>query len=158
MEITRQRKKKDVMNDKRRALAKEKLISGNYSPLQYLQNVSHSLSDTNHVEKPTLSDITDDSEYSDETEIEVRNPVCVVCLQIRDVTYLFLPCRHANCCQNCSELLEQLNQPCPTCRTSIESRLRFFNNHLLFIIYYHLFFFTTIKYSLFSHSLSYIIN
>ena len=77
MEITRQRKKKDVMNDKRRALAKEKLISGNYSPLQYLQNVSHSLSDTNHVEKPTLSYITDDSEYSDETEIEVRNPVCV---------------------------------------------------------------------------------
>ena len=39
LEITRPRKKKNVLHEKRRALFKAKLISGCYSPLQYLKSI-----------------------------------------------------------------------------------------------------------------------
>ena len=129
MEITKPRKKKDIVNDKRRALSKEKLISGSYSPLQYFNSIESTLGNVNYLEEPDLSDsdISNDSDSSVETELEVRNSECVVCLQRRDTTYLFLPCRHANCCKNCSDMLEQQDQRCPTCRTKIDSRLQIFS-------------------------------
>ena len=60
----------------------------------------------NYVEELDLSDLSD-SESSHETEMELRNTQCVVCLQRKDATYLFLPCRHAICCRDCSDRLEQ---------------------------------------------------
>ena len=60
------------------------------------------------------------------------NPICVVCLQPRQSTWIFLPCRHANCCGDCSRMIEQLEQSCPTCRTPIDSRLQIFLNSLKF--------------------------
>ena len=102
---------------------KKKLISGCYSPLQYLKSIGCTIGNENYAEELYLSDLSD-SESSHETEMEVRNTQYVVCLRRKYTTYLFLPCRHANCCRDCSDSLEQQDQRCPTCRTQIETRLQ----------------------------------
>ena len=73
-----------------------------------------------------LSD-TDESETSDnESEIQVVENICVVCLRPRTPTWVFLPCKHANCCAECSERIEELNQTCPVCRSPIISRFQIY--------------------------------
>ena len=83
------KKEKCITYEKHRVLFKEKLISGCYSPLQYLKSIGCTIGNDNYGEELDLSDIFD-SESSHETEKEVRNTRCVVCLQRKDVTYLFL--------------------------------------------------------------------
>ena len=136
IELTRSRKKKDVLNDKRRALCKEKLISGIYTPLQFVQSMANSLENfTNEpdniltdVSDASLSDVCEVCELNNNTDTSHTNNACVVCLQIRTNTWIFLPCRHANCCGPCNEMLEQQELPCPTCRATIENRFQIYLN------------------------------
>ena len=73
-----------------------------------------------------LSD-TDESDTSDnESENPVVENICVVCLRPRTTTWVFLPCKHANCCVACSERIEKLNQTCPVCRAPIISRFQIY--------------------------------
>ena len=58
---------------------------------------------------------TDDN---DGPEVHQQQADCCVCLLHRETTVVFLPCRHANCCENCSIHLEQ----CPICGSTIEER------------------------------------
>lgn len=46
---------------------------------------------------------------------------CVVCLEANK-SYLFLPCKHACCCEACAKFLKQ----CPICRKNIESSFKIF--------------------------------
>ena len=82
------------------------------------------------MEDLDLSEISDDAES--ETEMKTRDSQCVVCLQPKDATYLFMPCKHANCCRDCIDRLEQHNQRCPTCRTQIEC------TNICTLLYFHI--------------------
>ena len=46
---------------------------------------------------------------------------CVICLE-KNKCYVFLPCKHACCCEECSKNLKQ----CPVCRNNIESSFKIF--------------------------------
>ena len=71
----------------------------------------------------TLS--SNDSEDESEEIISAGN-VCVVCLSPRTTTWIYMPCRHANCCTECSERIYELGQPCPVCRTEIDNKFQIF--------------------------------
>ena len=63
--------------------------------------------------------------------------MCVVCLRIRNETWIFMPCRHANCCAGCGQTLVDLGQQCPVCRSTIETRFQILINsiHIVFRTY-----------------------
>ena len=119
IEISRPRKKKNIANDMLRRQCKRKLEEGVYTPEQYL----FALGST--VELDTSSQQVDDtSSGSDEDNEQVNNQLlCCVCLQVRASTILFYPCRHARCCQDCSE---QVGNLCPICRSTITDRIPIF--------------------------------
>ena len=108
-EITRSRKKRDRIIDERRTKGKEKLSSGNYTPMQFLESISHSLLTSREILDETS--FLDNSGESDQVE-EPESPVtkdnqCLICLLPLNTTWIFMPCRHANCTQ-CSDMIEQL--------------------------------------------------
>lgn len=50
--------------------------------------------------------------------------------ELRNEKWIFMPWRHANCCNQCSQRIEEFGQTCPVCRSVIESRFQIFtNNH-----------------------------
>ena len=118
--ITRNRKLKDIQNDSFRTQSKEKLLSGEYSPTQNMDAIASSIHpDTNPIS--LLGDCPDESLLDEEPEDDIQVNCCV-CLLQRVTTVLFLPCRHAKCCEKCSASLEQ----CPLCRCNIEQRFNMF--------------------------------
>ena len=125
-EISRPRKKKDVKNSELRSIYKQRLSDGDYTPWQYLKAISHTIGNIT-CETSTL--VSNDSEDSEEIiEPTPENSICVVCLAPRTTTWIFLPCRHANCCTECSKIIEDLEQPCPVCRTVIENRFQIYTS------------------------------
>ena len=125
-EISRPRKKQDIKNSERRSICKQKLSDGDYTPWQYLKAISHTIGSI----KSDYTMISSDSEDNNEDNIEriVEDIKCVVCLAPRTATWVFMPCRHAICCTECSQTIEDLGQPCPMCRSMIESRFQISNN------------------------------
>ena len=119
IEISRPRKKKNIANDMLRSQCKRKLEEGVYTTEQYLFALG------SKVELDTSSQQVDDtSSGSDEDNEQVNNQLlCCVCLQVRASTILFYPCRHARCCQDCSEQVANL---CPICRSTITDRIPIF--------------------------------
>ena len=105
-EITRSSEKKHIMNNERRKQCKEKLISGSYTSVQFLQNIIYSLGNATLSEETTFSDSADIYEESEPDRIQTNQ--CVVCLQPRSSTWLFMPCKHTNCCTYCSDRIKQL--------------------------------------------------
>ena len=105
-EISRPRKKKYIYNDERRSVCKQKLSCGDYNPMEFLDAISHTIGNIKSQE----IDFTSDSEYSDEefTESTVESNQCVICLAHRTATWVFMPCRHATCCTECSQTIEEL--------------------------------------------------
>ena len=74
----------------------------------------------------SISDITDESNKEEEgQESPVRN-LCIVCLTEREATWLFLLCKHANCCTDCSNIITETAQTCPTCRAAIVDKIQIF--------------------------------
>ncbi|KAI6650563.1 hypothetical protein LOD99_7613 [Oopsacas minuta] len=126
-EITRPSKKKNVMNNEHRKRCKEKLLSGSYSPIQFLERISCYIGNATSLEDTINSD---DSDMLEEPESfgSIETNKCVVCLQTRSSTWVFMPCRHANCCTQCSDTIDQLQQTCPTCRGIIEGKFQIFLN------------------------------
>ena len=80
-----------------------------------------------------------DEEPEDDTQVN-----CCVCLLQRVTTVLFLPCRHAKCCEKCSASLKQ----CPLCRCNIEQRFNIFTIFSFQYIYCCLLFFFQYVFSL----------
>ena len=121
IDITRNRKLKDIENDSLRSNCKQKLESGEYSPIVYL----HSIANSTHIDTGSLNgEFQDDSssEVDEDNEEHSQNTICCVCLLPRESTVIFLPCRHAKCCEECSAHLEK----CPICRCTIEDRFNIF--------------------------------
>ena len=129
LRIIRSIKKKNVQNDQRRQKYAEYLVPGKYTTLEYFQAISHpvgSFTETN--ESYSCFDYNDDSSVSTLAHnIKIAN-MCVVCLNSRDTTWVFIPCKHANCCGNCSDTNVQLGQTCPICSSPIENSFQIFLN------------------------------
>ena len=113
--ISRPRKRRNVIKDECRSKIRDHLINGNYTPWGYLEEMSKTIGkiadhyiDTEHFDYSDNSE-TEDNSYSTSTTI-------------------FLPCRHANCCEECSDKIEELGHTCPTCRSPIEEKFRIFTN------------------------------
>ena len=105
-EITRSRKKDVRLNLEHRNECKEKLVSGNCTPWEYLRVISRSLKDTVSLQDSSVICVSDDSEDENDQEDPLIQPdtqnICAICLAPRDATWLFFPCKHANCCTHCT--------------------------------------------------------
>ena len=65
-----------------------------------------------------ISNLNISEEKNDKENIDVR---CVICLE-NNKNYLFLPCKHLACCENCSKNIKN----CPICRKKIDSTLKIY--------------------------------
>ena len=102
-----------------RSQCKHKLEEGVYTPEQYLFALGSTVELDNSSQQ-----VDDTSSGSDEDSEQLNNqPLCCVCLRVRESTVLFYPCRHARCCQDCSE---QVGNLCPICRSTITDRVPIF--------------------------------
>ena len=124
LEISRPRKKRDLQNFERRRIIKQKLSDGEFNPWQYLKAISHTIAKV----KTDINNPSSESEDSDEEDTPVEEKKCVVCLESRNSTWIFLPCRHVNCCPDCSQRIQVLGQSCPTCRANIDEMFPIFTN------------------------------
>ena len=120
--ISRPRKNKAINNDEKRRICKEKLRDGRYTPSEYLQAISHTIGNLSSAEELFSSD-SDNSEEENVEDEDMRN-ICVVCLRTRPETWIFMACRHANCCAECSQSLDT----CPVCRSIIETKFQIYTN------------------------------
>ena len=120
IEITRIQSKKERDICHLRTVLKERIESREITPLQYLFSLGEKM------DGPQQDIAESESESEDDDNNEVVPPtldLCVVCLQPRNITVMFLPCQHCNTCQNCSDILGQVDGRCPVCRSRIDQRL-----------------------------------
>ena len=122
--ITRPRKRINAVNADRRSAYKLKLSTGSYTPWEYFNAISQTIGTISPLEKE-LSDCSDESEV--EVESGSVNNNCGVCLTSRGTTWVFIPCRNALCCSECSKKIQELGKPCPVCRSPIDSSFQIYN-------------------------------
>ena len=125
-DISRPRKRKNILIDEHRADCKLKFTTGIYTPWQYLKAISHTIGNLGKI-SITYSDYSDVSETEEELPPNNNNK-CVVCLTHRTTTWIFLPCRHAHCCTECTRIIEESGRLCPICRSPIENSFQIFTN------------------------------
>ena len=89
-----------------------KLMSGIYTPWEFLNSISRSLSKT-IVDDSSIVYVSD---YSDMREEE----------QEQECKISILPCKHSNCCEQCTQTIPQMGNTCPTCRTPIVDTFQIF--------------------------------
>ena len=94
--------------------------------MEYLKAMSDTIGNINSVDIE-YSDVSETSEVEEELLPNNTN-TCAVCLNHRVETWIFLPCRHANCCTGCSKQIEELGLPCPVCRTPIENSFQIYTS------------------------------
>ena len=65
----------------------------------------------------------DNNKENDKKDSDDENDTlkCVICLE-NNKSYLFMPCKHVCCCENCSKNLKE----CPICRNKIESSFKIY--------------------------------
>ena len=102
------------------------LTSGDYTPLQFVKSMSYTLVNVTEENEENIYDISDGSESGNEIEKNDYNHKCRVCLQSRQTTWIFLPCRLTNCCGECSSILNQIEQQCLKCSTLLKVNSRYF--------------------------------
>ena len=128
-EISRARKTTSIRNQEHRALLKQKLCVGEFTPWQFLQSISHTVGCMSTIQHTQLSDSEDDP---GEQNTNTPEHLCVVCLSPRTTTWIFMSCRHASFCDVCSQRVIELESRCPICRANIESRFEIFTDELFF--------------------------
>ena len=106
------------------------MLNGNYTPWEYLKKISKTIGKiADHYVDTGRFDYSYNSETEDNSEgAHVISNNCVICLSLRISTWIFLPCRHTNCCEDCSNRIEELGHSCPTCRSLIEEKFQIFTN------------------------------
>ncbi len=144
--LQRKHKKCYQANQAKRELCKAKLVSGHYTPLEYVRAISHTFDSslrtlergpgddrldlgTNDEEEPA-QDAPAPQEGQVHQEVNQaqgdqvpRSTVCVICHGPRDNPVLYLPCRHALVCGNCDAHFT-VQSPCPFCRSPVEQKIQ----------------------------------
>ena len=126
-EISRQRCKTDIKNEEQRIVFKQKLSDGQINPWEFLQSMSHTVGNIKTIPPSSESECSEGEDEDDDQNINTE-PICVVCLSQRSNTWVFIPCRHASFCGDCSERIVTLGQNCPICRSNIDARMEIFTN------------------------------
>ena len=130
-EITRSRKKQVRINLEHRNECKQKLVSGLCTPWEFLGCISRSLKNSISLDDSSVIYVSDNSDENDEEEPALQSEnqsLCVICLTQRDDTWLFIPCKHANCCKHCSDTIMETVKTCPTCRSPITEKFQIYLN------------------------------
>ena len=126
-EISRSRKTTSVRNEEQRAFLKHKLSLGEFTPWEFLQAISHTIG-TIPILHIQISDSEDSGDDTEEQNTNTSERLCVVCLSPRTTTWIFMPCRHANFCSDCSMQVIELDRGCPICRSNIDTRFEIFTD------------------------------
>ena len=108
-EISRARKFNYVQIDDQRKLFKEKLRNG-----EYLQHMSNTIGSQKYSEI-VLGDSEDAEEELEGPDSNMGGSNCSVCLSPRLTTWIFMPCRHATFCADCSQQIIDMGLACPIC-------------------------------------------
>ena len=95
----------------------------NSNPWQFLKAISHTIGNSYSFSSLTSSDTEYSDNESDETPDENK---CIVCLEPRTDTWIFMPSRHAGCCTVCSQTIQNLIQSFPICRSNIQNMFEIF--------------------------------
>ncbi|KAI6660538.1 Baculoviral IAP repeat-containing protein 7 [Oopsacas minuta] len=123
-----ERSAKDINNEKIRNKCKEKLQRKECTSLEYIKEISNTIGNpkfwTYSGSTELEESIDETSDSSSDEESMVKNP-CIICLNSRDLTFVFIPCGHANVCGNC-ELNFTLGDRCPVCRSIIMNKMQIF--------------------------------
>ncbi len=126
LNITRPRKPAYIQNMARRADHKEKFLAGNFTAMEYVTALSHTM-DSNLLLLET--GVTAGIGLGTEDEEDVAEPqgnpglVCIVCLAPRERTIMLRPCNHAMLCAPCNDQLAAQNSSCPYCRGNVTERV-----------------------------------
>ena len=100
--------------------------------MDFLASITHSLTSTITLDESSVICFTDNSDESDREDSHRRElanqNLCVVCLNIRQVIWLFLLCKHANCSTQCSNTITKFAQTCPTFKTPISDKFQMYLN------------------------------
>ena len=103
---------------------KQKLKDGVYNPLEFLKTISHTIGNVVSTQDVSSSSSEDEGGIDDTPTMGNHR---IVCLVPRLETWVFMPCRHANCCSDCCQKIEDLGQTCPVCRSTIDSIFKIYN-------------------------------
>ena len=141
--IRRPRRKQQLQNDCRLRKCIARYDNGEYTQMQFLRAVSHSVM---HAQPLQIQDDSSDDNTADNAETEIDNATtstagsavsvaassepdscCEVCLlQPRDGVAL-VPCGHARFCAKCTDTVAESDRGCTICRTPIRMVLRLFS-------------------------------
>ena len=91
-DISRTRKRLNILNAERRSTCKLKLTTGSYNTWEYLEAISHTIGNVTIVNNIDDSEESDESGEEDNIVTNIQNN-CVVCLTPRTSTWIFFPCR-----------------------------------------------------------------
>ena len=123
LDISNYQKSENAEKCKRREVCKNKLESAEYTPIQYIKDVSSTIGKPiNLIEEFDFS--TSSSDDSEEEVLEASK--CIVCLCERSTTFILMPCAHANICAICADHFE-IGMNCPSCRMTISEKFRIFS-------------------------------
>ena len=122
LDISDYQKQQNIENTKIREACRSKLESQKLTPIDYLKEISSTIG--KHYTNKEESAYSSSSSESSSEEIP-QEGYCVVCLSERIITYIFIPCAHANICQECAQKFGK-GMKCPTCRAIISDKFRVF--------------------------------
>jgi len=144
--IRRPRRKQQLQNDCRLRKCIAKYDNGEYTQMQFLRAVSHSVM---HAQPLQIQDDSSDDNTADNAETEIDNATtstagsaesavsvvassdpdncCEVCLLQPREGVALVPCGHARFCSNCADTVAASDRGCPICRMPIRMVLRLYS-------------------------------
>lgn len=132
--IRRPKSRRNIINDTRIKTCVSKYDNGEYTRLQFLSAVSHSMGghcaglfvDECNESQSESEDVTQ-SENQNQSEHEIDDNRCEVCLiQPRDSRIALVPCGHQRFCEPCATRVHQEVLGCPLCRSPVNMILRLY--------------------------------
>ena len=123
LNISNYQKSENAEKCKRREVCKSKLESTEYTSIQYLREISSTIGKPINITEE-IDCGTSSSDDSEEEVIEASK--CIVCLSERLITFILMPCAHANICAVCAGHFE-IGMNCPACRTTISDKFRIYS-------------------------------
>ena len=84
---------------------KERLRDGAFTPLEFIQGISHNIG---HINADNAHATLPHSDLDKNDEIELAGTICVVHLSIRTTTCISIYCRHLNSCKQYSATIFEL--------------------------------------------------
>ena len=143
-QITRRAATRYIRNKERREKCKRKLAEGLFSPVQFINAISHTFRPDNshshagnldrlHMEtegeEPEAPEADGENGRGERAEnydrTENATSRCVVCLGPRHQVKIFLPCGHGGC-GSCADEIVSRELPCPVCRGNVTGAVQAF--------------------------------